>query len=352
MGLTQVIHHPRADTARKRIQTRRPSDRSQRIRRIVQLSFLALNLGIGVQFYMFVRFHETGGQSLSVVRPPGIEGWLPIASLMNWKSYFATGEIPAIHPAGMFLLAAFVAMAFLLRNSFCGWLCPVGTVSERLWKFGRETFGRNFRLPRWLDLPLRGLKYILMGLFLYAIGGMSTAAIRAFLDGPYGVIADVKMLNFFRHLGIAGAVVLGVLLIGSVFVRNVWCRYLCPYGALLGLFARFSPVRIRRDAGLCIDCAKCAKACPSLLPVDQLITIRSTECIACYECVAACPADGALEMKVGGRARVPAWAFAAALAMIFFGFVGYARFTGHWRTDVPSHVYFELVPQAQEFGHP
>src|SRR5262249_32451549 len=164
----------------------------------VQLLFLALNVWIGVEFYLFVRYYETGGRSTFAARPPGVEGWLPIASLMNLKVLLLTGRMPAIHAAGMFLLVAFLAMSWLLRKSFCGWLCPVGTVSEYLWRLGRETFGRNFRLPRYVDIALRGLKYVLLGLFLYAVISMPVAAIRAFLKGPYGLIDDVKMLNFFR----------------------------------------------------------------------------------------------------------------------------------------------------------
>ena len=68
-----------------------------------------------------------------------------------------------MHPAAMFLLIAFLAMAFLLRKAFCSWLCPVGTISEYLWRAGKKVFGRNFPLPRWLDLPMRGFKYLLLG---------------------------------------------------------------------------------------------------------------------------------------------------------------------------------------------
>ncbi|MBK5294993.1 MAG: 4Fe-4S binding protein, partial [Acidobacteriia bacterium] len=221
-----------------------------------------------------------------------------------------------------------------------------------LWKLGRSTFRRNFTLPRWLDIPLRSLKYILMGLFLYAVGSMSAAAIRAFLDGPYGAVADVKMMNFFRHMGVTTAAVLAVLVLLSVLVRNFWCRYLCPYGALMGLLAAVSPVKIRREASLCIDCGKCATACPSVLPVDRLIQVRSLECIGCYECVASCPVEGALEMAAPGRRRIPAWLAASMIALIFCGFVGYAQWSGYWHTAVASPVYFDLIPRAHEFGHP
>ena len=331
---------------------RRGPDATQQLRRLVQLSFLALNVWIGVEFLLFVRFYETAGHSMRVERPAGVEGWLPIASLMNLKYWMVTGEVPASHPAGMFLLVAFLAISLLFRKAFCGWLCPVGTVSEYFWRIGQKTFGRNFVLSRWFDWPLRSIKYILLGLFLWAVASMSAPAIRAFLDGPYGAIADVKMLNFFRYLSVTSAVVLGVLTVGSFFIQNFWCRYFCPYGALMGLVALASPSRIRREPQLCIDCAKCARACPSSLAVDKLVTICSAECIACMECVTSCPAAGALDMVTVRRRVVPGWAMAAGIALLFLGVCAAARWTGHWDTRIPDGVYEKLIPRANEFGHP
>jgi polyferredoxin len=327
-------------------------DYSQKLRRLVQAAFLVLNVWIGVQFYLFVRYYETSGRTFYTDRPPGVEGWLPIAALMNLKVLLATGEVPRLHPAGMFLLIAFLAASWIFRKSFCSWLCPVGTLSEYLWKLGRQTFGHNFVLPRKLDVALRGLKYLLLGLFLYAVGSMSVDGIRAFLEGPYGIVDDVKMLNFFRFLGLTGGVVVAVLVIASVFVRNFWCRYLCPYGALMGLAALASPLRIRRNPVSCIDCGKCAKVCPSTLPVDRLISIASAECTGCLECVATCPAEGALLLAAPRRSRVPAWVVSAGTVGLFLGMVLYARLSGHWWTELPEHVYSALIPHANEFTHP
>ncbi len=146
---------------------------------------------------------------------------------------------------------------------------------------------------------------------------------------------------------------MGVLLIGSVFIQNLWCRYLCPYGALFGLFSKLSPLRIKREAELCIDCAKCAKACPSALAVDKLITINSAECTGCMRCVTSCPAEGALHLSMAGsKRRVPTWAVAAGVAAIFLGIAGYAQLTGHWHTNLPQSLYQSLVPRANEFSHP
>lgn len=326
-------------------------DSSQAIRLGTQAAFLLLNLWIGVQFLLFVRAYEQG-LTPSVSRPPGVEGYLPIAGLMNWKYWLLTGDIPVMHPAAMFLIAAFLLISLLFRKAFCGWLCPVGTLSEYLWKAGRSLFRRNFQLPRWLDIGLRSLKYVLLGLFLYAVGSMGPIAIRAFLESPYGVVADVKMLNFFRYLSVTSAVAIALLMFASIFVRNFWCRYLCPYGALMGLASLLSPLRIRREPDKCIDCAKCATACPSGLKVDVLVQIRSAECLGCMECVAVCPAEGALQLSLPGKRRVAPWAVACGVAVVFFGFVGYARLSGHWDSPVSPELYRTLIPQAREFEHP
>ena len=327
-------------------------DTSQHWRLIVQVAFFALNVWVATQFYLWVRYYETQGRSFAVERPAGVEGWLPIAALMNLKYLILTGSVPDLHTAGMFILLAFLTISLLLRKSFCSWLCPIGTFSEFLWKLGRETFKRNFTLPKWADLPLRSLKYVLLGLFLYAVGSMSADAIAAFLSGPYGVVADVKMLNFFRYLSTGGAITLGLLVLASVFVQNFWCRYLCPYGALMGIVSLLSPLKIRRNPDPCIDCGKCAKACPAILPVDKLVQIRSAECTGCMVCVAVCPAEGALALEMPRRRRVPAWALTAAMAIIFFGLYGYAQYMGYWDTHLPQQVYHNLIPRANEFSHP
>ncbi len=339
---------------KKKLIRRTDRDYSQQLRRGGQLLFLGLNLYLGGAFYVWVRNIEMHGAV--GMRPAGVEGWLPIAGLMNLKYWLVTGHVPQAHPAAMFLLVAFLLISVAFRKAFCSWLCPVGTLSEYLWRAGRRLFRRNFSLPNWVDIPLRGLKYFLLGFFLWAVATMSAREISGFMRSPYGVIADVKMLNFFRHMGETGLIVISILVVASLFVQNFWCRYLCPYGALMGLAALFSPVRVRRDADACIDCAKCAKACPSSLPVDRLVSIKSAECTACMECVAVCPAQGALQMALPGFTRrrrpIPAWVVAAGVAVLFAGTVGYAKASGTWQTHFPDSVYLELVPNADQASHP
>lgn len=344
---------------KKKLIRRADVDRSQLYRRSFQAAFILLNLWLGARFYFWVRQFEVGVVNTNLHRPPGVEGWLPIAGLMNLKYWLLSGKIPQVHPAALFLLITFLVISFLFRKAFCGWLCPIGTLSEYLWRAGKKLFKRNFHLPRWVDLPLRGLKYLLLGFFLWAISTMSVVGIHDFMVSPYGLIADVKMLNFFRHIGETGVIVLSIFALASVFIQNFWCRFVCPYGALLGLTSWLSPTRIRRNTETCIDCAKCAKACPAALPVDKLVQIRSVECTGCLECVAACPAQDALAMSLPAiltsktkRVPIPAWAMAAGIAVLFFGVAGFAKATGHWNSAIPAAVYEHLVPNADQAAHP
>lgn len=358
---TPLSPAPAADRAARRRRrekkafTRRSGDVSQQIRLAVQLAFMSIAVWVGTQFYLWVRYYESGGTSLRVDRPAGVEAWLPIAALMNLKTFILTRTVPEMHAAGMFMLIAFLAISWMCRKSFCSWICPIGTMSEWLWQGGEAIFGRTFALPRWADVPLRSLKYVLFGLFAYVVIAMPVPEIRAFLGSPYGLVADVKMLNFFRFMGQTAAVVVLLLVVLSVFIKNLWCRFLCPYGAMTGLLALVSPTRIRRDPVTCIDCAKCAIACPAGLPVDELMSVRSAECTACMSCVSVCPAAGALDLKTGLAGRhsiVQPWALGAAIAIVFLGIVGYARVAGYWDTFLPDTVYFDLIPRAAQFAHP
>ncbi len=351
------------EKARKPLVRKFTPDRSQRIRHTVQWLFVALNIWIGLQFFLWVRYFEQGGHGLQVARPAGVEGWLPIAGLMNVKYLLVTGHVPPIHPAAMYLFLGFLLISVVVKKAFCSWLCPVGTVSEVLWKLGRSLFGHNFRLPKWLDLSLRSLKYILLSLFVVLIGYMSAQALEGFMYTPYGLVVDVKMMNFFRDMSLTAASVVAVLVLLSMLVQNFWCRYLCPYGALMGLASLLSPIKIRRDQEACIDCGKCARACPAQLPVDKLIQIRSVECTACMACVEACPAQDGLQLALPPHhAEAPSkrWQrrvarpalVAAILAYIFLGAVLVAHATNHWQTVVPNSVYMRLVSHANQVGHP
>jgi len=318
-------------------------------RRGVQVLFLAIILWIGVRFALFVEAARHGA-AVAFPRPPGVEAFLPISGMLGLRHWLATGELNAIHPAAVVLFLVAVATALVARRAFCAWVCPVGTLSEGLARVGKRLVGRNLILPRRLDVALRGLKYLLLGFFLWIVFVLPARALAPFLDGDYHRVADVKMYLFFRELGPGGLAVVVGLVGGSLFVRHLWCRYCCPYGALLGLIALVSPNRIRRDPDQCAGCRACTDACPQLLPVHDRLTIRSAECTACQSCVDACPAPATLAFGLRRRRAAP-WVVAVALVGCFVVGIGVARRTGHWQSAVTTAEYVARLPWIHQVDH-
>jgi polyferredoxin len=313
-----------------------------RARRLVQVAFLALVVWLGALFTVWALDHTAGGV-VRVARPPGVEGFLPISALMSLRLALGGGGIHPVHPAGLAILVAVLAMSVLVAKSFCSHLCPVGTLSEGLGRLGVRVLGRTWLLPRWLDVPLRALKYVLLAFFLWAAWvALDLPGVRAFLDSPYNRVADTKMLLFFAHPSRLTVAVLGVLVVGSVLVRDFWCRYLCPYGALLGVLGRLAPLKVTRNADTCIDCRKCTKVCPARLPVHAMGRMASVECTSCQDCVAVCPIKECLAVRP--TRRVGTWLLRPALAVgfavgIYLGVTTAFRVSGHWRGVVSEDEY-------------
>lgn len=326
-------------------------ERSQGIRRAVQAAFLLLCVWIGVDFALFMRWASAGGATY-VAHPAGAEGFLPISALLSLKFWMVAGRIHGLHPAGLFIFLAILGIGLLLRKGFCSWLCPVGSLSELLWTLGRKLLGRNLAPPRWLDYPLRAVKYLLLGLFLWAVGRMDGAMLEGFLDSPFNALADVKLYLFFVHIsGFALGVVL-VLAGLSMLVQNFWCRYLCPYGALLGALSLASPLRITRTQAGCIDCGRCTQACPSRIQVHKAGRVGGDECTACYRCVAACPVKDTLGMRAPVGGAIPAWGFGLVVVGLFVAVTGLAMVTGHWHSRLGPREYLQLIPAANAAGQP
>jgi polyferredoxin len=323
-------------------------------RYVIQWSIVFFLAYAGYEFYRFVAFYSTGGTGVSPAqRAPSVEGFLPIGALMSLKLWITTGIFDRIHPAGLVIFIAALLLAFALKKAFCGWICPVGAISETAWKLGGKIFGRNFSIPRTLDYPLRGMKYILMAFFIYiVVVKMPSPVISGFLESDYYKIADVKMLYFFTQMTTDTAIVLSALFGFSLFFKNFWCRYLCPYGALLGLISICSPVKITRNESSCIHCGRCAKHCPSVLPVDRKVRVRSPECTGCLTCVSHCPARGALDAAVTEKRTVSPLLYIAIAVFLFFGLIGAAKLAGRWNSAVVPSNYARVVPQASRLEHP
>lgn len=321
-------------------------------RLLTQLLFVAITLWMGWQFHGFVRSLEAAAPDVAL-RPPGVEAFLPISALMSLVYGVKTGLAQRVHPAGAVLLVLTVVLAVLMRRGFCGWVCPIGTLAEYAHRLGARLFGRNLAMPLWLDRTLRAVKYLLLAFFLIAIGGLSAETLRAFIEGDYNRVADIKMYLFFAQLGRTGLIVILVLLALSVLYQNFWCRYLCPYGALLGLCALPSPVAVRRRAASCTQCGRCTRACPNRIPVQRRARIYSVECTACYDCVQACPEPATLALSLWPRQRpVATWLYAGLTVLAFAGVPRLADRLDYWRADTSAARYRDLFARIETLDHP
>lgn len=316
----------------------------QPLRILIQFCFLGFMLWLGIRFYQFVLYFRSGGTTAFVPRPDGIEGFLPISGLLGLSAWFRGVGINTVHPAAVVVFVTVLAVSLLLRRSFCSWICPVATLSECSWKVGFSLFRRNLRVPRWLDIMLRALKYLLLAFFIYSVViVMSADALHDFIISDYHKTADVRLLDFFLYISPRALGITTVLVIASVILRNPFCRYLCPYGALLGLVAMLSPLRVTRDTDRCVSCGVCSQVCPTYIDVMHKQNVLSPECIGCWRCISHCRVNQALFMRVVGRYSVPGVVFALLVILSFWGGSLVGKASGHWHTLLTNTEYQLLL---------
>ncbi|HZV82684.1 MAG TPA: 4Fe-4S binding protein [Geobacteraceae bacterium] len=317
----------------------------QPLRIAIQWVYLLFCLYIGWRFFQFVAHFRTAGVAPQVPRPDGVEAFLPIAALMGVRDWVAVGRLNQIHPASVVILLSVILVSLLLRRSFCSWICPVGTLEELLWKRGFALFKRNLRPPPWLDMILRSPKYLLLAFFVYFIFfAMSAEQVSAFLGDDYSKIADVRLLDFFLTLSGTPLVVISLLLLLSLPLKNPFCRFLCPYGALLGLVALLSPAKVTRKKEICVSCGVCNQVCPTYIPVMSKKRVHSPECIGCWRCISHCRADGALSMDLPGRkVAIPGIIFALLVVLVFWGGTLAGKLSGNWHTAITMAEYTRLL---------
>lgn len=321
------------------------------LRYSVQAAFLLLTLFIGYRFYQFVLHFEAAGQAF-VQRPPSVDAFLPIGGLMAFKYFILTGIIEPVHPSGFIMFVAILGVSLVMKKGFCGWICPVGTLSQYVWMTGEKIFGKNFRIGRFTDLSLRSVKYLLLGLFLFLIGiAMPPNMMVLFFITDYYKIVDVRMMMFFTEMTSLTLWVLIGLGVLSLLYKNFWCRYLCPYGALLGLLSRLSPFKIRRNEEKCIHCHACTQHCPTLIDVESKAVVKSEECFGCMTCVSRCPAPGAIDLTVSVGKKVnivKPWFFPIILIVLFYLAIGIGMVTDNWHSKIPYEEYQRLLPDVRK----
>jgi len=277
-------------------------------RRLTQLGFAVVIIVAAVRHQL----EPTAGTSASV------DALCPFGAMETLVTWLTTGTlISRIHPSNLVLGGALLAATLLAGNAFCGWICPLGSIQDLVWRLGRWLHLPELRVPARLDTQLRWGRFAMLAVVIWF--SVSTAKLWFADYDPYLAIFGLDWLFNPGGLAVVGIVIAAVVLIGSSLVNRLWCRYLCPLGGVLSVVSRFSFLRIRRNQDACTDCTLCDRPCPVGLQVSTSSPVVSADCIGCLDCVATCPVKGALNLSA------PAWTGTGKVDLVSAGSRGSAR---------------------------
>jgi len=268
--------------------------RSIWIRRVVQIFFFVFIALISINHTLA----ESGG-GIPLLSNASLHSLCPFGGVVSIYQYATVGTfVQKIHESAFVLMVIGFVLAILFGPVFCGWVCPLGTVQEWIAKWGKKLFKRRYNhfIPPRIDNVLRYARYLVLAWVIY-VTATSGALIFAEYD-PY-----FALFNFWSgEVAISALVILGITLGLSLFVERPWCKYACPYGALLGISNLFRVFQIRRVESTCKADGACSIMCPMNIPVDALKTVRDHQCISCLECTseAICPVASTVVFSTGG----------------------------------------------------
>ena len=227
---------------------------------------------------------------------PGAIAACPLGALQNAIS--ASANRPAFYVVGLLLL-----FGLTLGRVICGWLCPFGMLQELLHRVPTHKIQKNraTRLFSWL-------KYVILAVFAviipayYAFRRVPLPAFCKYicpagtLEGAVGLLSNPANADKYGMLGALFThkiIVMALILTACVFLYRAFCRFLCPLGAIYGLFARAALLGIRVKEENCTGCGACLRVCPM-----DIRRVGDHECIQCGQCVEACP-EKAISLKAG-----------------------------------------------------
>lgn len=169
----------------------------------------------------------------------------PIGAIQNVAAALADpGFMVPWTVLAIFLLPIGISLFF--GRTFCAAVCPLGAIQELV-------AVRSVRVPWWLEQVLGLIPYLYLGL----------AAIWAAGGARFFICQYDPFVNFFRLGGERGILIFGAgLLVVGVFVGRPYCRFLCPYGAILGILSKCSKWHVSIAPDPCINCRLCDQACP------------------------------------------------------------------------------------------
>jgi polyferredoxin len=323
---------------------------SQRFRRLfdvvtsrvfVRSAFLVFFVGICVQLMLFVRWAK--GEGPYFARPEAVAGLLPVGHFTSFFAWVRGGGWDTLLPAGLVIILGAIALSLLFKRGFCGWLCPLGTVWELGALAGRKLMGgRDIRLPKWLDIAGRSLRYVIAGLILMGLMSVPLSEAVGFRELPYMWTADIKIVT-----GLISPVFLVLFALGfviSMIFGPLWCRFLCPLGGWYSALGIASACAVEREDELCIDCGKCNRVCHAFVDVEHTRRrVWQPECDGCMDCVRVCPAPGALEARALGRFKIKPQTWALVVVGLWLAIFLIAKMTHNWDTTIPLDTLKQVI---------
>ena len=277
-------------------------DRRSLTRKLIQL-YAALLYNANIRGYIEGNIYTGTGKmfcvpGLNCYSCPGAIAACPLGALQNALS--STG-----HRAPFYVLGILLLFGVILGRTVCGWLCPVGLVQELLYKIPSPKLKKN-RVTRILSY----LKYAILAVFVIIIPlvyAFKDAPLPAFckyicpagtISGALEIIFDssgTDMTSMIGSLFINKWVILVLIVAASVFIYRTFCRFICPLGAIYGLFNRLALVGIRVNDDKCTRCGKCISNCPM-----DVKKVCDHECINCGKCIGTCP-QNAISLRAGKK---------------------------------------------------
>ena len=328
------------------------STRSFSLREWLRLG-LALSLIVAVIEYARFAYWVSTGIGSPAFRPDVADAFLPLGGVAALRVWLSTGFWDNLHPVALVVMIAIIVTAWLFRRAACSWICPIGMISEYLGKLGIKVgHGKTVKVPKWLDRTLLGLKYVVTVVIVLMLFVAPVAALRDFMGQPFYATSDYGLFRVYVQNFAVASIIIGIILVASVFVKSVWCRYVCPYGALQGLFGLVSPVVLAKDQETCTSCGACSRACPNAVDVAgaKKSAVVSAECMGCGSCVEACPKQGTLSFKFFGKWRIDPTAIGLMFVAVFLAVVLAAVATGHWSSTLTPEQYRSLAAVTASQG--
>ncbi|HEY9078281.1 MAG TPA: 4Fe-4S binding protein [Anaerolineaceae bacterium] len=273
----------------------------------IRIGKLWMRTALQIFFFVFIALvainhtlAESGG-AIPFLSSASLHALCPFGGVVSIYQYATIGTFTQkIHESSFILMIVGFLLAVLFGPVFCGWVCPLGSIQEWIGKIGIKIFKRrryNHFIPIKIDRILRYARYLVLAWVLYM-----TAITGKLIFSDYDPY--FALFNFWTsEVSIIGLAILGITLGASLFVERPWCKYACPYGAVLGLTNLFRIFRIRRNASTCKLDGACNKICPMNIDVMGSKIVRDHQCISCLKCTSenVCPVAGTVDFVAGGK---------------------------------------------------